>query len=404
MTSQDIWLLNPNTGTCSTFRSKRDASITRSIYEHVPILIDESEGDTGNPWGATFFAMFHMTNDSHYFKMKDYFDSEDYRIVANVFEGCGESYLPLYEGKFTQIFDHRFASFTNASKNEIAKGNPRGFSSKEHLDPNLLSIPRYWVKAELHNQIMNKNNPSFWLTFHDVANPNNERTFIATICPPVALGNTLPCLLFLNQEPAAVKALLLACTFNSFVFDYVARLKIGSRHFNFFIVKQLPVIEPNSFNGPCAWTCNQILRDWILPYGLELTYTAEDLQAFAKALGYIRFPFRWNDERRFKLRCELDACYFHLYGIDRDDVDYIMETFPIVKRKDEEKHGEYRTKRVILEIYDEMAKAMRTGTPYQTRLDPPPGPPKIELPEWKPGQPKPEDWPSHIHAPKGCET
>ena len=34
-----------------------------------------------------------------------------------------------------------------------------------------------------------------------------------------------------------------------------------------------------------------------------------------------------------------------------------METFPIVKRKDEQAHSEYRTKRVILEIYDKMAKA-----------------------------------------------
>ena len=46
-----------------------------------------------------------------------------------------------------------------------------------------------------------------------------------------------------------------------------------------------------------------------------------------------------------------------------------METFPIVKRKDEAAHGEYRTKRVILEIYDEMQQAMDSGQPYQTRLD-----------------------------------
>jgi hypothetical protein len=66
------------------------------------------------------------------------------------------------------------------------------------------------------------------------------------------------------------------------------------------------------------------------------------------------------------------AAYFHLYGIGRDDVDYILETFPIVKRKDEQAHGEYRTKRVILDIYDAMQQAMETGTPYHTRLDPPP--------------------------------
>jgi len=76
---------------------------------------------------------------------------------------------------------------------------------------------------------------------------------------------------------------------------------------------------------------------------------------------------------RFLLRCELDAAFFHLYGIERDDVDYIMDTFPIVQKNDEKAHGEYRTKRVILEIYDEMAEAMKTDKPYQTRLDPPPG-------------------------------
>jgi hypothetical protein len=45
-------------------------------------------------------------------------------------------------------------------------------------------------------------------------------------------------------------------------------------------------------------------------------------------------------------------------------VDYIMETFPIVKRKDESKWGEYRTKRVILEIYDAMLAAMQEGAEY----------------------------------------
>ena len=93
-------------------------------------------------------------------------------------------------------------------------------------------------------------------------------------------------------------------------------------------------------------------------------------------MGYDGPPFRWDEERRFLLRCELDAAYFHLYGIERDDVDYIMDTFPIVKRKDEAAHGEYRTKRVILEIYDEMAEAVRTGQLYKTRLDPPPADPR----------------------------
>ena len=58
-------------------------------------------------------------------------------------------------------------------------------------------------------------------------------------------------------------------------------------------------------------------------------------------------------------------------------MDYIMETFPIVKRKDEKQYGEYRTKRVILEIYDEMRRAMETGVPYRTRLEPLPADPTV---------------------------
>ena len=83
-------------------------------------------------------------------------------------------------------------------------------------------------------------------------------------------------------------------------------------------------------------------------------------------------PSRWDDDRRFLLRCELDAFYFHLYGIVREDASCLMGTFPITRRKEEQRHGEYRTKRVILEIYDAMAEAQHTGATYQTRLDPPP--------------------------------
>lgn len=55
-----------------------------------------------------------------------------------------------------------------------------------------------------------------------------------------------------------------------------------------------------------------------------------------------------------------------------------METsLPIVKRKDEQKCGEYRTKRVIVEIHDAMAEAIRTDEPYRTLLDPRPADPGV---------------------------
>jgi hypothetical protein len=79
----------------------------------------------------------------------------------------------------------------------------------------------------------------------------------------------------------------------------------------------------------------------------------------------------WDEERRFKIRAELDAAFFHLYGIAREDVDYIMDSFGAFRRNDPERFA--RRKALILEIYDAMAAAMETGEPYRTILDPPPG-------------------------------
>jgi hypothetical protein len=124
-------------------------------------------------------------------------------------------------------------------------------------------------------------------------------------------------------------------------------------------------------------------RAFAVPRALELTYTAWDLEPFAQDVGYCGPPFRWDPARRFLIRAELDAAVFHLYGLSRDDAEYVIETFPIVKRNDEKAHGEYRTKRVILEIYDAMAEAARTGKPYRTRLDPPPADRRVAHPPRK---------------------
>src|SRR5262249_21535738 len=195
-----------------------------------------------------------------------------------------------------------------------------------------------------------------------------------------------------SVEPLSLVPLACACL-DSFVLDYAARQKVGGTHLKFHVFKQLPVVAPTTYDQPCPWSSGHKLHDWLLSRVLELTYTAWDLEAFAQDCGYNGPPFRWSTERRFLLRCELDAAYFHLYGIEKHDVAYIMDTFPVVKRKDIEKCGEYRTQRVILAVYEALAEASRTGTVYQTNLNPPPGPPAEGLPQWLPDQERPADWP-----------
>ncbi|HRI68553.1 MAG TPA: hypothetical protein PK156_30200 [Polyangium sp.] len=203
------------------------------------------------------------------------------------------------------------------------------------------------------------------------------RTVIASLIPRVAVGHKFPVML-----PTAAPNLIASLYANlcSFALDYAARQKVGGTSLTYFILKQLPVLPPSTYENPTPWSNKTLLREWILPRVLELTYTAWDLEAFGKDVGYDGPPFKWDPARRFLLRAELDAAFFHLYGISRDDTDYILDTFPIVRKNDEKAHGEYRTKRVILEVYDAMNEAIRTGQTYATRLDPAPADPRVAHP------------------------
>ena len=117
---------------------------------------------------------------------------------------------------------------------------------------------------------------------------------------------------------------------------------------NLFIVEQLPVVPPDRYEatrfGPK--TAGEIVREAVL----ELTYTAHDMAPFARDLGYldeagkVKPPFRWDEDRRLRLRAKLDAVFFHLYGVtDRNDVRYIYSTFPIVERQENAAYDDYRS-------------------------------------------------------------
>jgi hypothetical protein len=242
------------------------------------------------------------------------------------------------------------------------------------------STPRYWVprlavyKAFERSKLLNNHA----IVIREITNSTNERTIISCIIPRVGMGHTCWTVRLGKVKPR--QSTFFVANLNAFVLDYAARQKVGGTHMSNFILKQLPIFSPSRYENECQWEKSARLGDWLFLRVLELTYTDWTLELFSKDCDYNGPPFRWNDARRFLLRSELDAAYFHLYGIIRDDVDYIMETFPIVKRNDTKQHGDYRTKLMILDIYDRMQQAMDTGEPYQTLLDPTPADPRVAHP------------------------
>lgn len=492
LTPAEFRLINPNTLTCPTFRSGRDAALTKKLYRTAPVLIREAvvegkgkdakvKAPEVNPWGVSFSTMFHMSNDSHLFK-----------------DSSASDHLPLYEAKLIHQFDHRWATYT-------PNGDSRDMTLAEKQDPHSSAIPRYWVdqrevwlrltnlpeglrKAlrdrndaatvlcatqllfghwlvslhsvnaklglytawqafvqqypyaqkvapvslglcgnnppcfkpvddnylpaegsfevamsnerastawyavdphaleqmlaftarhiDLHDPAMalqsaqdvldlaerwlEQSCPKWLMGWRDICRATDERTVIASLMPLAGVGNKAP-LLRLGASISVRQAAAFLGNLSALTFDFVARQKIGGTTLNYFYMKQFPVLPPELYT--------ETDLDFIVPRVLELTYTAHDLSGWAQDLGYNGPPFAFDPDRRAVLRAELDAYYARLYGLDRDELRYILdpadvmgedypsETFRVLKdREKREFNNEYRTQCLVLEAWDNLER------------------------------------------------
>jgi hypothetical protein len=374
LSKDDINLINPNSKTSPIFHSSLDAEIVKKIYRSIPVLLRETLGTDENPWGITFAHSFHMTNEADVFVSEEFFDAT-WEQNGNEYERGDDHYLPLYEGRMIDNYDHRLASTRLKEVKVNRSGESVTLSSSAKADPVCIARPRYWVSAASIKTSSQRLSHREWsLGCMSITSATNARTCVMSVLPHAGLGNSLTNTVSSADTRHQCCLLANAC---SLPFDYVCKQKVSGNNFNIFIIRQLPFPSPTSFDEPTPWMTSKSLVDWIAPRVIELCYTAEDLRQFGRDAGYDGEPFIWNEDRRFLLRCELDAAVSHLFGLDRDSADHVLEAFGILRSREEEQWGEYRTKRVILEIYDAMAEAVRTGIPYQTRLDPPPADPRV---------------------------
>ena len=416
LTRDEIALVNPNTKTCPIFRTKVDAELTKYIYRRVPVLMKEATATTPeeNPWGVEFKqGLFNMTNDSDLFRTREQLEKDGWRLRGNVFERGAEKYLPLYEAKMVHHFNHRFATYCGATESQLRSGSLPKLSYERLADPSALALPSEWVpSAEVDARLAGRWDREWLLGWRDITNTTNERTVIAGLIPKCAVGHTCPLAMINDLSNALLATAVLA----SCVIDYVARQKVGGTHLTYHLIHQLPLCG--------RW--DDAMEPHLTPRTLELSATADDMSPFSRDLwpegdGAV---FRYDSERRFEIRCELDAAFFHLYlgttddwsakaspellkalPTPRDAVAYIMETFPIVKKKDIAAHGVYRTKERIIALYDQLQLCLATNTPFVSALTPPPGPPTnadgsfAALPAWAPNTPRPANYPTHVHPP-----
>jgi len=245
----------------------------------------------------------------------------------------------LYEAKMIHHFDHRYATYQ-------ADGSIRDTALEEHQDPNFAPMPRYWVEeGEVEEKLVKRDSDGniVWqwkepwlLGFRDITNSTNERTAIFSLTPRVAVGHTMP-LCFLDNLDRSLMLAFIALT-ASLAFDFLARQAVGGTHMTYFILRQLAAPRPTDFGAQdLNWLANVAMR-----------LLASD-KVIAKALGELSPPNKWLGDDRVRLRAALDAYFMSHYGLEQHDIEYVLDTFEGLNRKELGSLGEHRTRRFVLE-------------------------------------------------------
>lgn len=344
LSAKDLKLVNPNTRTCPIFRTKRDAELTKAIYRRVRVLMDENRKEGANPWGVEFARVFDQDTASEEFRQADELKKLGFRLSGNVWTKGKQRFVPLYEAKMVQAYDHRAASVVVDHGNWARKNQTEPTYPVQHEDPEFVVIPLFWVDEAEVDARMGDNTDVAQVAFKKVTSATNQRTMIASFVPRAAYVDSLPIIRL--KCPWRLRACLLG-NLNSLAYDFVARQKVGGLHLNFFIVEQLPTLPPDVYEDKCPWDKKHTLEEWISERVLRLTCTSNDMLPLAKAADFKPGVVKWKDAERDQIRAELDAAYFRLYGIADDDIQYILGTFQGIVNEDEAHGGVGPTRQLI---------------------------------------------------------
>ena len=391
--TSDFTLMNPNTKTCTVFRTAYDARLTRKIYKNGVVLINEKLNF--NPWNVRISNMMHMSHDSANFRTYNQLKEAGAVLKWNVFDLYGEKFIPVYEGKMIWLYNHHYASWPTS---DFRPNSIPNVDLQELENVNSHIVPWYWTSIQdVENKLikMNSSNEIIWKWEHSwlfcyrkISNATNERTFVCSTIPlPNGAGDSL---IYIMTDEILHSALLqgmLSCL----VFDFVSRQKMGGSNMSNFIIKQLPVLTPSQI--PDA------IKPDIIERVAELCYFNHDLDGWMYELwndgemtddirtallirlaecNNLNFdgdqlampnlsqmsPYIYNEERRAVAQAELDAIFAHLYGLTTEELRYILdpedvcgkgcinETFRVLRDNEIRQYGEYRTKRIVLEAWN----------------------------------------------------
>jgi len=324
------------------FDSQLDIDIVEKMYARYPKFGDETAGPPFRDY------------------MRDVDMGKDRRRFVD-----GPPGAPVYEGRMVAQYDHRAKGYRSG------RGRSAVWEELSFSDPAKSIQPQWWIPEDRVPDKVEERYQRYRVGFCDVGSPTNERTLVAALLPPgVITGDPVPNFVFSSEWEWAYSVWLAVA--NSFVMDYVTRFKV-SLHIKYNILDSLPFPRLQA-SDPASQR--------LVQYVLALSCTAPEMVGFWNARareGFVRAaeangtpPGTASCEERARMTAEVDAYVAgEIYGLSSTELRYVLESFAIVKKRDLQQFGSYRTEQLILDAFEALEQRnSRSAVPRVEALSP----------------------------------
>jgi N-6 DNA Methylase len=318
----DIRLQNPESYAIPDIRDPRGARLSRRLYRTWDAF--------GKPLGDL--------------PLRDFSREIDMSDRNGVF-GEGPSGLPVYEGRMIDFYDHRAKRYVSGH------GNSSVWDETPFGSPRKQIVAQWYVQRnDLQNNDVRARTERFRVGFMDVADPGRQRSFVSAIIPPgVVCGDKVPTIRF-DDEWYMPIYLSVA---NSIIVDFLARQRVLSKKMALNILDSLPIARLR-IDDPRS--------QWLAVKGLRLSCTSFDMIPLWNSmaeLGWVdacdpgNLPGETDPQRRRALRAAIDAFVAReVYELPRADLEIVLDSFVQLEVIEAKAHGEFLTRRLVLEAFD----------------------------------------------------